>query len=1277
MINKTLLDKSGKAETKYFYFFFTFLLLTVLMIGFVLAVNWIGYDLDYGGSEDIIYTHNLTANISGSEPDMFFAIDTVQTNLTWNDIKVNYTNISSWVYVSDSDTGTFIIDSKTDNQTGHFRIPFKVTWIGGASTVYFNFTVNATNDAPNFTLSSNYTTGIIPPSTSYVVNLIGNDEEKQYPLEYNLSFNECDVAGWSSRLGISNNCNLSYNLTRTLNTTSVLNFTNLTRDDIGIYNLTVCVNDNLAGTLPPEYRDADYDNNKSLCKNMSLIVMTELSIDVSNCTNSIFQENQSSDCIINVTTTQRVDDLRAWSNATLRNSGAGASNSSWFFPLNNSNSSSFMQIYYVNVTPQKREIGNWTINFTVKDRTTGENSSKLIFIYTNRTTNSLPIMTHISDLNVSINLNKTIYFNVSDDDLLILDKEVYNETIQFDWNILNSSNLTQQLNLSNFSIVGGDILDNIDQARVIFTANSSEAGEYTVNITVSDMEDAKDFHLFNLSIINNNAPDWNESLARNFSIYEGNNTFINISEYVSDIENNTLTFSFVNDTSFSSFNLNSSTGIINFTSYDIDVGQHLVNITANDGYLISTREFNFTIENINDNPVIASLKESGVINATVDANSNINASEDNITTILLLIYDEDVKIPLEQRSFYNETFTLNLSIDGVNTTLFSFSPDTGVDYSGTNKTAYKSIFTPRKSDVGNYNITLNVTDASNSSTVLSFNLNISAIGHNPVFANISNQIAAITRAFNYNFSVYDIEDGNSSSENNYNFTFLINDSEGILNFNSSNFNSTTGVLDITFNSSQAGIHLIYLNVTDQDGTESNTAFWLRVYDFPNVTFPSSYTYFNASENVSTNFTFSINHSVKEALNYSFYLDSVLINSSFSICNGSNLSFNFTPNFTQESYGDYSNFSLNVFNSDYPELNYTGMYYFNISHTNNPLENYYAIPDTSSSSSITFNLEDYFSDIDATDARINQTIIFNSTLINLTSGSINVAFNNWINGSSPNVTFTASTTSSGTYSITGYEYNESNSSQIIRNVTSNNFSISLSVTTSTSPSGGGSSRIVQAVIKIIVAPGVVMKKKDYIEVPFKIENSGTVTLKDINLSSLLSNGPLDNVDLSLSRSFIKELKPKDSENLSLFIITNTQTAGEYMITLSANVSSPKVSDWANFYLSIVDSDRDNAEKAVLFTEKLIAENPECLELKELVQEAKEALQIKDYEGAIKKSQEAVDACRTAMSKNTQIKSEIEYSNYSYYFIFTLFALFLFLIYVFYKRVRFKNKFPRYP
>src|SRR3989339_577269 len=466
-------------------------------------------------------------------------------------------------------------------------------------------------------------------------------------------------------------------------------------------------------------------------------------------------------------------------------------------------------------------------------------------------------------------------------------------------------------------------------ARIVFTPNSSESGNYTINITVNDSENALVYNTFNMTILNNTAPNWTGLLQTTFVSNESDSINLNLS-------------------------LNST---------DADVGQHIVSITISDGYLTSSQSFNFTIYNVNDNPSASSFT-SNTPYSTYNS-THVMTAEDNETIIYANIIDNDFRIPAGQKSFYNESLTVTTTIlnsTGQQANLFNFTltiPPTD------NLLIYQASFTPNKTDIGNYQVVMNITDLSNSSTTLNFNLTITEIQHSPTLDSLTNQ------------------------------TF---------------FNTTSGQLNITFNDSQSGTYHLNVTVNDTSGRNSSQEFWIFVYGLPNVTFPISTFNFTLQENVTSSLIFKVNHTLQDNLTCKFYLNDVLRYNTSCYGNNANFTWSFTPNFTDETNNEYQNLTLVAINPTFNELNFTQNWNVNITYTNSLLTFSASIGSFNGGSPQVITLSDYFTDLDATDQ--NQTIAFTSSASNLTGGTITISTIDWVNGTTPTMTFSATANGGG-------------------------------------------------------------------------------------------------------------------------------------------------------------------------------------------------------------------------------------------------------------------------
>ncbi|MEI6058805.1 MAG: hypothetical protein WCP89_03470, partial [archaeon] len=846
--------KEKNVKIKFNTFIGLVILLGILMTQGVFAIpTWIGnpWDTTINGFEDNnpSVAFNISEYITSS-------IEEIPLRFVFGDPQ----NISSTLYGAqvpsfyhwislDSSTGIFTINATSDNQTGEFNVSLDVyfsTFSAGARP--FTFNVSPVNDAPQFSSIENksFNSSELFSYTVYVT-----DEENNIPFVMNISFLNCSVAEWSTR-----NCSKSSDMilfnTSNYNfdsTSGVLNlgFTPL-KNDVGNYIINFSVMDN--SSL----------GNKTTSQIVNFTVLNVNSAPYfryvcDNERNSI--ENQEVACWINVSD---VDELY---NITF------SSNYPWFTFYNGSVlnntlvapcnvSTSFNSSALVNFTSTDYQVGNWSVNITLMD--TGgtfppKGNSTIFWFFINNTEDNVSLAAISNDI---VYENVTIYVDAIDNDLLVPDKSVKNEILTF------ASN-TSWVSISSYSISGNitraEIKINYDLAVLMGVIDA------IVSVNVSDTGGNTATRNFTLTIDQDNAAVWNVSMANSFLIYENSEVYLNFTQNVSDADLDPITFSFTNSSAFPSFNINSSTGIINFTPIDGDVGYHSIIINAYDGKKDSFKSFNFTILNVNDNSSIETPLQVNA-NATVNiTNSNIQGSEDSRVIITVWVMDDDFKIPSNQKSFYNESLNVSVSIQGVNSSLFRFSKTASFPTTFfPNRTEYIAAFTPGKADVGIYNITLNVTDSSNYSTVLRFNLTISSVNHPPVLANLTNQTSAINKNLYYRINASDIEDGDSASIGNNNFNFSYSFISGTNILNSTTFNGTSGEINITFNSSQGGRYHLNITVNDSGGLVDRGDFWIYVYDTPSVIFPSQNHQFNLTENVAANLTFRANHSLGDNLN---------------------------------------------------------------------------------------------------------------------------------------------------------------------------------------------------------------------------------------------------------------------------------------------------------------------------------------------------------------------------------------------------------------------------
>ena len=1294
------------------------LLVVVFNLGLVSALNVDGYNVSYnaGNEQDgtIPYEFNFSKNVTldADETLSNYSIDDSDANKIYLDSEMlSQEEISSWISINSS-TGILSINSTHNNQTGLLQLPLTVTVLkdaGGSTTDRnpYNFTITPVNDPPTFTeLTDGEAYNFSENSENLIIQYNATDEEGEYDgTGYPLNFSS-NITWCNSSINTTD-CNNLFDLSLVGNNSMKLNI-NRANDYVGHYNITFWVNDS---------------------ENQTEINVTFEIVNVNDAPNITFAcdnnrnmtENDIMSCWINATD---VDENSNLTFAIFSNSAKFVFNDSTTSYLYNCSGGGDCDAS-ANVTfvLDDYTVGNWSVNISVTDTGAINTIDWVNFsFFVNNTEDNVSIVEK-DDFPEFSGSEHEFEVTAYDDDLLVnfTQTATKKEALTF---ISNDSDLVyfgiQSSPDGNKSV----IVAHINWEEAMRRAEGVNITYASINISVTDTLGisgpeiySSDETIFTITFDNSNAdPNWTESATYNFSIQEDNSTWggVNLSEgYVTDADEENITFYYTNDTQFDNFNLSNSSGswIINFTPEDVDVGYHNITMIASDGNVNVTHQFNFTVTNIADKPEIHSLSaNNGTVIPKVGGDFNLKIAESSAVTFELVIDDDDFLIPDNQSKiygFYNESLTITVTATNLSEgieDLFNFS---FVEFENPKleSALYNATFTPNSNQIGNYTIFVNITDNSSNSVNRTFYLNISAVNDAPNLTLIENQSKMFNEIFDLDINATDDEEGNDSSGNlTYYLNFTIGDDFTI--GNESIFNTTSGIFNLTLNLSYVGEY--HINVTVSDGEENDSqVFYLYVYGAPNITSPSEGYQFNWTENNATgDLEFEVEGAINNTnLTYVFYLDNIVYSNStaFNYTNltimsldnlrnstnwtwvqESNYSWNFTPSYSDETYGMLKNLTLLVYNSEYPELNDSVNWKVNISHLNQnvswigeDIPNVHTIyKDTTT---ITINLSKYFRDVDYWDKNVGQVVNFT---IKSVSATDNVAAGSSVNADWI-LTLHSTAVINETIYIIAYEWNDSNMS--IGNATSNNITVNViepptTVTPTPTPSsgggGGGRTKLKHFSLKLVVPQDIIISDKNYIEIPFTIQNNGQMDLKGINLSSFVKFNDIftDDVKISLGDNYIDMLKFGQSEDFTMIITANTQRAGKYKATIFADVESPKFSDWGDFIIEVRKANESEAEQILIFTEKIISENPECLELTELLHRANAAFAKGDYSDAMNLGQEAIVACEDAIKVNEQIRYKIEGAvkdNFYYISFVTLAIFFLGFIFYVYKRVRFNK------
>ncbi len=1281
------------------------------------------------GFEDTTYYYNVSNNVSSIGDNLEIYIDALeQKKIEWNNGThlLNYSSLSSLSWFNYNETSfIFTITNSYDNESGWFKIPFQAkdnVTTAGVNT-FLEFMINATNDAPSFVDFQENLIKYIDGS-EIEINFSAVDEEEHYPLNFSLSFNgDCTHAVWSNKT----NCTLNYeweNIEGLENTSKKIKFKDLSKDDVGIYNITFCVNDSTSGSTLPSYREENYEDSKQTCNNLTLDLRHVLTLNDLNCSGISMLDNETSFCQIEIETENPSSSLIIWSVANFTESYNSPLNynSSWFYPNVSTNAENYRYLVNISITPEmKKGVGWWNVTFWAHDSTPPYNNettprSTQILINVTPSSYYTPVLSEISNLEVSMDLETEILFSVRDDDFLIPDKRIYNESLIVSVDFFNQSNLESVSSFGNFidSLVNSS--GNLSNYKLVFTANSSEVGDYTLNVSVSDYEDELDYQLFNISILSNRAPEWDfekeySFLGQVYSSYNTSNNFtLNLSDRISDLEGDAISFSYQKISGEGSFlnssNFNSSTGLINLTLWKEHVGYFEYNISAQDSKgLRNTTTFHFNITNNNSPPIITRFENGTFMSGTqISNNSLIYLQENYLSKLFLSVRDYDLFILQEDK--YNESLNVSVVVENLTQVEEVFNltflvdllpPEGGLD---DDQMVFLSEYTPSKLNVGNYSVKLNLSDQSGEFDYFVFNISVIQFNNAPELINVINLSSKINDSLSYQFRANDTENGNSWTDGNLNFSFSLEVLEGEDIFNETNFNSSTGALNISFNESNAGKYLINISVNDsglegrdEPNKTASQLFWLFVYDFPDVLYFNVTDYNSLQENQTFQINVSANHSVGDSLIYELWMGERFFNGTdFEISNYSkrtnltsygnstNVSLYFNSSFSDETYGSLKNLTLKVYpsNSEIEDVFTETNLSLNISHLNYPITFLNPIPNQEANKGETINisLRNYFYDLDYEDLYYNQSFDF-EVISNTTPSKISYSSQEgWF------LILSSSEVSIENLQINSSDLDDSNNS--LNSSLSNEFVVSFKEATTpstgtTSSSGGGSSTRtieVPVALKLIVPGTISTGSSKIITVPLQIKNQGSFTLKQINLySNILKEGLLlENSSSLFSENYFEELKPGESRNVTLTILNNFDSFGTYEVNLNATSQSPKYEDWAK--IQILFEKGNEVLERMIFAEEFIAENPECLEIREAVDIARKLYQEGKVEESLEMINQAIQSCKDAVGQkivfSRKIRANLEDEIFDYLLKIIVVSVVLGMAYYLTKRIQLKKQ-----
>lgn len=1169
-------------------------------------------------SEDTICTYNFS--------ERCYDIDDIdQNNLTYGyKAGTGFPGFSM-----NSTNGIATVNITTDDGSGDFFVTLlDKDPVGEGATADKEFIVNAVNDRPTLQ-------GV--PSTSYqnssfYADIDATDEETPNgPFYFNITFVGCYRPFNSQHTNVTD-CLKLFSINHT---TGVINRTDVfNNSEVGNYTINFTVTDpgdNLTGTSIPPYIWLPNATGYHVVNFMVIDLNDRPVID--SVPNQFWVQNESVTLVINASDID--NGTLVFNTTTLYRNLSLFYHNTTLFPVTVNqtvymdNGTSFGNAT-LNYTVAPNQVGNYTVNISVYDgRSNG--TAWVVFNVTVANINDPP---NISFNCKNYSVEGLVYYcdageNTTDPDDFPSYVPYYdpiNGTLTYKINF-TYCNKTFNASDTNCTIFGINsttgVINYISPLR-------KDAGNYTLNISVTDGGNLTDWVEFNLTVIADYQPNITTSvppqiLWQNQSFYLqinatdlDNSTSDNLSfrtetYYNGSLLNATL-FPIETDTTFWTSD-NITMGVMNYTLVNnSQVGNYTVKIVVSDiwgreDYVI----VNFTVWNVNDPPVL----NFSCANSTNEDTQYVCNVGENTTDI-------DMQTP------YNDTLTYNLSIiSGFN--FFEINSTTGV-----------LNFTPSNDSWANntYNLTyvlnISVTDSNNSLDWEIFNLTIHAVNDAPVF-NFSNTTAWENVTF-----LMDLGSQTTDEEGDtpffYNLTFLPNCSK--INADDTNcsiftINHTSGMINFTPVHDDIGNYTVNVTVRDSGNTTNpqNATGWKLVYftvkplNLP----PSIDVWFtdpsdrNLVENDSISFFITVSDPNGDPLTCRWYKDGYL-NRTISNCHmggGQAGSWTYKTSFEDSGLNNGThNFTVRVTDGVYTTLMWWDV---NVTNKNRPPVLVHTIPTPqtwpmNNPHHIYPNLSYYMIDPDNEN---NVSDDDNDLLYSYQPEPDHISVS-----IDQNTSVATLTPSPGWYGITYiiFTLNDSEFEIQSNNVTLNVTRVETQTEKVVEETKSGTSTTVTKIasLTITVISPVKIRSNTKTVVPVDFKNTGETILSDISILAEATDE--DDFSISFSTDHIKTLEINKNQTVEMTVNSRNLTKDRYEIKIIGTVSNPKFNQSTIIYLENIFENRTKLEERIELVKDLFEENPECLDLTELIVQAEKELGRGDIGKARELTETALQNCR---------------------------------------------------
>lgn len=199
------------------------------------------------------------------------------------------------------------------------------------------------------------------------------------------------------------------------------------------------------------------------------------------------------------------------------------------------------------------------------------------------------------------------------------------------------------------------------------------------------------------------------------------------------------------------------------------------------------------------------------------------------------------------------------------------------------------------------------------------------------------------------------------------------------------------------------------------------------------------------------------------------------------------------------------------------------------------------------------------------------------------------------------------------------------------------------------SGGGGGGGSKSLILRLIFKTPIINSTGEITIPFFIENLGKVVFTQLTTTAkIYKNGVLTNDQYTIDKKVINSLDIGKKEELVFNTIVNDESLAFYEVELETITKSPPYNASNKVLFTFLGQKAEGVVEIVAFTEGLIQEHPECLELNDMLIKAQEEYRKGNVEKALELANKAIEACKGYLESPLRpIFNQQQYNNLPLY------------------------------